>query len=219
MWCVYCVELCGVKLPHPDTPHPLNQHLSGFLPLPPFFSDSTQSFSCHASLRMTFSLQRYLCHAGGGVRADVFSEALTLRLSKSIRHHNHVLVRSNSWYPIDAYGDRYAESSHETEVTVARGLRDGGKENVWTVNYMVEPHIPSEASTRDGCHISPIWLINLLTHINEIHRSTPVSIRSIWCCILAVLFDIVDEHKLYWCCYSSNMLRDVNVIQSSKTFS
>lgn len=71
------------------------------------------------------------------------------------------------------------ECSHEIEVTVARGLRDGGRGNVLTVNYMVDSHIPSEASTRDGCHISPIWLINLLTHINEMHQSTPFSIISI----------------------------------------
>lgn len=36
------------------------------------------------------------------------------------------------------------ECSREIEVTVASGLRDGGKGNVLTVNYMVDSHIPSE---------------------------------------------------------------------------
>lgn len=38
------------------------------------------------------------------------------------------------------------ECSHEIEVTIAEGLRDGGKGNVLTVNYMLDSHIPSEAS-------------------------------------------------------------------------
>lgn len=61
------------------------------------------------------------------------------------------------------------ECSREIEVTVANGLRDGGKGNVLTVNYMLDSHIPSEACTWDGCYISLLWLINLLTHINEMH--------------------------------------------------
>lgn len=92
------------------------------------------------------------------------------------------------------------ECSHEIEVTVARGLRDGGKRNVQTVNYMLDSHIPSEASTWDGCHISPILLINLSTHINEMHQSAPFSIISISCFIPAVLFDVVCLHIVHWCC-------------------
>lgn len=38
------------------------------------------------------------------------------------------------------------ECSHEIEVTIAEGLRDGGKGNVLTINYMLNSHIPSEAS-------------------------------------------------------------------------
>lgn len=37
------------------------------------------------------------------------------------------------------------EWSHEIEVTVANGLRDGRKGNALTVNYMLDSHIPSEA--------------------------------------------------------------------------
>lgn len=44
------------------------------------------------------------------------------------------------------------ECNHEIEVTVAKGLRDGGKGNVLTLNCMLHSHIPSEASAWDGCY-------------------------------------------------------------------
>lgn len=89
------------------------------------------------------------------------------------------------------------ECSREIEVTVACGLRDRGKGNVPTVNYMVDSHIPSEASAPDGCHKSPIWLINLLTLTNEMHHSTPFRIISISCFICAALSDVVCLHIVY----------------------
>ena len=78
----------------------------------------------------------------------------------------------------DRYGEQelvMKECHHEIEVTVVKGLRDGGKGNVLTVNYSRCSCFPSEASIRAGCYISPTWLSNPLTHINEMHLSAPFS--------------------------------------------
>lgn len=86
------------------------------------------------------------------------------------------------------------ECSHEIEVIVAKRLGDGGRRNALTVNYMPDSHIPWKTSAWYGLYISPIWLINLLTHIKVMHYSAPFrKLKSHTMCIMFYLCCLI------WC--------------------
>lgn len=97
-----------------------------------------------------FSLLRYLCCTGFIARVDLLQKSIHCH-SQHFSMKQQLTLNGSSQHKVVI-----VESSHEIQVTIAKGLRDGGKLKVVAVNHMLDSYISSVNTTLNRFYVTNI---------------------------------------------------------------